>query len=89
MFASCQTQLGIDISLKSYKYQYNLLHILISDATSELEKLEKGHAVGDATHRVMLREAIEEFRASLAETLFCWAAQNPLPSSAVLKVTNQ
>ena len=54
--------------------------------TTELEKLEQGHAVGDVTHRLMLREAITDFRATLSEVLFVWSCQNPLPANDCLKV---
>lgn len=57
-----------------------------SDVASELEKLEQGHALGDVTHRLMLREAISQFRTSLAEALFAWSCQNPLPANDCLKV---
>ena len=57
-----------------------------SDVNSEMEKLEQGHAVGDLTHRLMLREAISEYRTTLAEVIFAWSCQNPLPATDVLKV---
>ena len=61
---------------------------IFADVTSELEKLEQGHAVGDLTHRFILREAITEFRNTLAEVLFVWSCQNPLPSNDCLKVSD-
>ena len=57
-----------------------------TDVTAEIEALEQGHAVGDVTHRLMLREAITEYRNTLAEVLFAWSCQNPLPANDSIKV---
>ena len=44
--------------------QYNTIqyNTFCCDVIPELEKLEQGHAIGDFTHRFMMREEITEFR---------------------------
>ncbi|XP_063674250.1 nuclear pore complex protein Nup205-like [Bolinopsis microptera] len=78
---------GFTSNLMNEGLVQKILDILVTtDVTTELEKLEQGHAVGDVTHRLMLREAITDFRATLSEVIFVWSCQNPLPANDCLKV---
>ena len=74
--------------VKEDNFKNSVVHVSMpSDVTTELEKLEQGHAVGDVTHRLMLREAISEYRNTLAEVIFVWSCQNSLPANDCLKVS--
>ena len=52
----------------------------------ELEKLDRGRAIGKPWHRQQLVNMIEEQRLCLAECLFYWACQNPLPKDVVMTI---
>ena len=56
------------------------------DVEKEIDNLSKGRAVGGARHRQQLVELIQEQRTCLADCLFYWACQNPLPKEATLKL---
>lgn len=58
------------------------------DVEKELDNLSKGRAVGGPRHRQQLAELIQEQRTCLADCLFYWACQNPLPKEATLKILN-
>lgn len=50
----------------------------------ELEKLDRGRAIGKTWHRQQLVNMIEEQRLCLAECLVYWACQNPFPKQVVM-----
>ena len=56
------------------------------DVEKEIDNLSKGRAVGGLRHRQQLVELIQEQRTCLADCLFYWACQNPLPKEATLKL---
>ena len=66
---------------------FNLLDSL--DVEKELNKLSKGRAIKDAYHRSQLAELIEEQRHALADCIFYWSCQKPLPKDVTLKVLNR
>lgn len=53
---------------------------------TELSALEKGRGVGGPKHRQQLTSLITEQRLVLADCLFCWACQNPLPKADVFAI---
>ena len=52
----------------------------------ELEKLEKGRAIGDARHRQQIIDYVNEQRSCLADCLLHWACQNPFPKDETLQL---
>lgn len=64
-----------------------ILHLLNSiSVDKELEKLDRGRAIGKTWHRQQLVNMIEEQRLCLAECLFYWACQNPFPKDAIMAI---
>ena len=67
-----------------------ILSLLMSVCVeTELNALEEGRGVGGSKHRQQLITVITEQRHALADCLFCWTCQNPLPKAdvfAILKV---
>jgi nuclear pore complex protein Nup205 len=53
---------------------------------TELSALEKGRGVGGIKHRQQIISLVTEQRIILADCLFCWACQNPLPKADVFSV---
>lgn len=66
---------------------FNLLDSL--DVEKELSKLSKGRAIKDDNHRSQLAELIEEQRHALADCIFYWSCQNPLPKEITLKMLHR
>ncbi|KAL5475599.1 hypothetical protein EMCRGX_G025430 [Ephydatia muelleri] len=62
----------------------NLLSSISVDR--ELDKLDRGRAIGKTWHRQQLVSMIEEQRLCLAECLFYWACQNPFPKDAIMAI---
>ena len=56
------------------------------DVQKELDKLERGQAIGDERHKQQLIDFITDQRQLLAECLFCFACQSPLPRSDCLQL---
>ena len=56
------------------------------DVQKELDKLERGQAIGDERHKQQLIDFITDQRQLLAECLFCFACQSPLPRSDSLQL---
>ena len=56
------------------------------DIQKELDKLERGQAIGDERHKQQLIDFITDQRQLLAECLFCFACQSPLPRSDCLQL---
>lgn len=56
------------------------------DVQKELDKLERGQAIGDERHKQQLIDFITDQRQLLAECLFCFASQSPLPRSDCLQL---
>lgn len=53
---------------------------------NELDKLQKGQGIGDSRHKQQLIDFITDQRQLLAECLFCFACQSPLPKSDCLQM---
>ena len=56
------------------------------DVQKELDKLERGQAIGDERHKQQLIDFITDQRQLLAECLFCFACQSPLPKRDCLQL---
>ena len=56
------------------------------EVQKELDKLERGQAIGDERHKQQLIDFITDQRQLLAECLFCFACQSPLPRSDCLQL---
>ena len=56
------------------------------DIQNELDKLERGQAIGDERHKQQLIDFITDQRQLLAECLFCFACQSPLSKSDCLQL---
>lgn len=68
----------------------NIFKLLDSlDVEKELNKLSKGRAIKDAHHRSQLAELIEEQRHALADCVFYWSCQKPLPKDTTLKILHR
>ena len=52
----------------------------------ELDKLQRGQAIGDERHKQQLVDFITDQRQLLAECLFCFACQSPLPKDDCLRI---
>ena len=55
-------------------------------AKEELDKLSKARGIKDARHCQQISDLIEDQRNALADCLFYWACQNPLPCDEILKI---
>lgn len=52
----------------------------------ELDRLQAGHGIGDSRHKQQLIDFITDQRQLLAECLFCFACQSPLPKDDCLQI---
>ena len=65
----------------------NVLTLLSQiNVREELDKLTKVRGIKDAQHSQQISDLIEEQRNALADCLFYWACQSPLPLEETLKV---
>ena len=53
---------------------------------TELDKLQRGQAIGDERHKQQLIDFITDQRQLLAECLFCFCCQSPLPKADSLGI---
>lgn len=56
------------------------------DVQKELDKLERGQGIGDEYHKQQLVDFITDQRQLLAECLYCFACQAPLPKREALQL---
>ena len=56
------------------------------DVQKELDKLERGQGIGDERHKQQLIDFITDQRQLLAECLYCFACQSPLPKRESLQL---
>ena len=56
------------------------------DVQKELDKLERGQGIGDEHHKQQLIDFITDQRQLLAECLYCFACQAPLPKREALQL---